>query len=440
MEKKNNNSKTIGVAILGFGREGRAVLRFLKNRNYCGSATCNSPDRGSCKLWILDKSGDIKLPRGARTQLGKSYLKNLSRFDIIYRSPGIPYTLPELQSAKRAGVKISSATELFFEHCPCPIVGITGTKGKSTTATLIYKILKMGGKDAYLAGNIGKPSLEILPELKKNSIAVLELSSFQLQALPHSPHIAVVVDIFPDHMDAHKNFTEYYEAKKNVARWQKKGDVVFYAANNEYATRLARSGKGKKIAVLATGSPREKSEKIAAAVARHLGIPEKTILKTISLFRGLPHRLEFVRHINTKQRTVNFYNDSASTNPHTAAAAIKSFTNPIILIAGGKDKKLDYEPLEAALKRSSVLTVIAYGENRNKIARAASDSSRKIIVCKNLKEAVQTAYAHALRLQRLERYNAITILLSPASASFDQFRDYKHRGEEFKRIVKSIKK
>src|SRR3990167_7814929 len=169
------------VAILGLGQEGKAVLKFLKKT------------QPGTKPVILDKKRD------------SNYLKNLRQFDIIYRSPGIPYNLPQIQSAVKKGVKFSSATDLFFTQAKGTIIGVTGTKGKSTTTTLIYKVLKNAGRDACLGGNIGKPAIELLPKLKKNSITVLELSSFQLQDLKHSPHIAVILDVFPDHLDAHQD-------------------------------------------------------------------------------------------------------------------------------------------------------------------------------------------------------------------------------------------
>ena len=180
------------IAILGFGREGKAVLRFLKKQ-------------GLRNVTILDKKFD------------KNYLKNLEDFNVIYRSPGVPYNLKEIQKAVKAGVKFTSATDLFFKNAKGLIIGVTGTKGKGTTSTLIYKILASAGKDVYLAGNIRKPAIDILPKLKKNSVTVLELSSFQLQDLKQSPHIAVALDMFPDHMDAHKNLKEYFEAKSSIA-------------------------------------------------------------------------------------------------------------------------------------------------------------------------------------------------------------------------------
>ncbi|MDP1688919.1 MAG: UDP-N-acetylmuramoyl-L-alanine--D-glutamate ligase [bacterium] len=474
------------IAILGYGREGKAVLKFLKK----------SSDYKDLHIEVRDKI------------ISKNYLKGLNKFDTIYRSPGIPYMLLEIQQAKRAGVyppkfskgklrrvKISSATELFFENCPCPIIGITGTKGKSTTSTLIYKILYNSGRDVYppkffgkklgrvyLAGNIGKPAIEILPKLKHNSIVVFELSSFQLQGLQYSPKIAVVLGLFPDHLDSHKNFKEYADAKANITRWQKKSDVAFYINNNRYAKAIASKSIGKKLSVdhntpysrelenkirnliRLPGEHQLKNAIVAAVVTKYLGATDETIYNTIAKFKGLPHRLQLVRNIKVKPNNIssnvlenmrtnmfiNFFNDSASTNPQTTVAAIKAFTNPIILIAGGKDKNLDFKPLRNALKHSNVKAIVLYGENKNKIKNVLTNNLQPttnnkipIRLTKKLKDAVNIAYCIALKLDTVVGCGlsvvGYTILLSPASASFDQFKNYKERGDYFKKIVKNLK-
>lgn len=417
-----NNTK---IAILGFGKEGKAVLKFLKK----------SPQYKNAEISILDQ------------KLDKNYLKNLAQFDIIFRSPGIPYTLSEIQKAIKKGIQFSSATDLFFQTAKkigCKIIGITGTKGKSTTSTLIYKILKAAGLDAILAGNIGKPAIDILLKLKKDSVVILELSSFQLQDLKHSPDVAVVLDIFEDHMDSHKNFKEYTEAKANIAKWQKKSGKVFYFENNKYAKQIAKKSAGKKYAFSADkfnlfkqedlkipGFHNFKNAGIAAMVVKNLSIKPKIIKNVIKNFRGLEHRLEFVRKIGG----ISFYNDSISTNPHAAVAAIKSFKEPKILIAGGKDKNLDYSPLAKALKSSNTKLIILYGENKEKIIKTITkikNDELKIKNVKNLEQAVELAYKFTKSLNPV-------ILLSPASASFDMFSDYKERGKKFKEVVMKLK-
>src|SRR3989338_798582 len=349
------------IAILGFGREGHSILKFLRKTRI--NADYHADKRGyknigknqrkhlrkhlrksaADEILVLDKNRNVKVPRGVKTHLGKNYLKNLERFDVIFRSPGIPYLLPEIQKAEKQGVKISSAIELFFEQLrrltqnergltrkrigasrrPI-IIGITGTKGKGTTSTLLYKILKASGKKVFLAGNIGKPSLDLLSNTQINADShadkrryknisenqrsnqresayiILELSSFQLQDLKKSPSIAAVLDIFPDHLDAHKNLKEYYDAKANIGRYQKQGDKIFFFKNNNLSRHVASKSKGKKISVneksfklfspddlLIRGAHNFKNAVMAAIVAKSLGVSEKIILETAKKFKGL---------------------------------------------------------------------------------------------------------------------------------------------------------
>ena len=423
--------KSPKIAILGFGREGKAVLRFLKKQ-------------GLRNVTILDKKFD------------KDYLKNLEDFNVIYRSPGVPYNLKEIQKAIASGVKFSSATDLFFKNAKGMIIGVTGTKGKGTTSTLIYKILKNAGKDVYLAGNIGKPAIDILSKLNKNSITVLELSSFQLQDLKRSPQIAVVLDMFPDHMDAHKNLKEYFKAKSSIAKYQTKKDRVFYAASNKYVKIIASKSKGKKIGVnpksfkfflprdlKIRGEHNFKNAVMATTVALYLGIKKNRILKTVKNYRGLPYRLELIRTV----KGVKIYNDSASTNPMTTRAAINSFREENVLIMGGKDKGLDYKPVATALsaqggstsggKNSSTKLVVLFGENKNKIKKAISKCRIPVKLANNLKTALKIAYRYSKFYILNSKF--LTIVFSPGAASFDMFIDYKARGKEFKKLVRNIK-
>ncbi len=441
------------IAILGLGREGKAVLKYLRK----------NPQYKKAEISILDK------------KLDKNYLNNLAQFDVVFRSPGIPYNLPEIQNAVKKGVNFSSATQLFFEQLRgitqnkrgttqnndwyknIKVIGITGTKGKGTTSTLLYKILKAAKKDVYLAGNIGKPAIEIMPKIKKNSIVILELSSFQLQDLEHSPDIAVVLNLFEDHLDSHKDFKEYVSAKANIAKWQKKTDKIFYDASNKWSRWIAQKSKAQKTPISLFQYSQEFKNKIniknlkipgghnlknvimAAAVARSLNIKPEIIKKVIKNYRGMEHRLELVNSKVLKNLRINFYNDSASTNPYTAAAAIRAFPNqPKILICGGKDKGLDYSPLAKALKNSNTKMIILFGENKKKIKKVISKQKLVIREVKNLNHAIQLAYKIAKSLVTGCQL-PVTILFSPAAASFDMFKDYKDRGEKFKEIVKRLK-
>jgi UDP-N-acetylmuramoylalanine-D-glutamate ligase len=438
MPKTTQREKLSRIAILGFGIEGKSLLRFLPK----------SPAYKQSELWILDKrpipKEEIPAGKNIHLQTGKDYLKNLDRFDALFRSPGIPYLTQEIQDAKKAGTLIPSATKLFFGNMRLfptgkkrPIlIGVTGTKGKGTTCTLLAHILKTAGKKVVLAGNIGKPMLDVLPQAKRADYVVLELSSFQLQDIAESPHIAVVLDIFPDHLDAHKSLEEYFEAKSNIARFQSPADRVFYFSNNPLSKRIAAPGKGRKIAVTPSEESLKKNFEMASAVARSLMIPQKTIDRAIASFKGLEHRLQLVR----KLHGVRFYNDSAATNPEAAAAAVRTFKEPLILIAGGKDKGLDYTSLAETLNASDNLaTVILFGENREKIAQAIEVGNKKYEIrkTKTLKEAFKLAHAAAESL--VISYKSLVVLFSPAAASFDQFKNYKERGETFTTLVKELK-
>lgn len=409
------------LAILGFGREGKSLFGFLKG---------SSRFRGS-KIVILDREG------------GKNYLSKISGFDWVFRSPGVPYNLPQLKSARSRGVEFSSGTKIFFEEYGGKIIGITGTKGKGTTSTLLYEILRAAEKKVFLAGNIGRPAIGFLKNGKKYDWAILELSSFQLQDLGISPTIAVVLDVFPDHQDAHLNLREYYEAKANIGRYQKKSDRIFFFSDNANSKKLALKSPALKIPInykkfhlfsqpdlKIPGLHNFRNAVMAASVAGSIGIDEKTIRKAALDFRGLEHRLEFVRKIGK----ISFYNDSASTNPTTSAAALQAFNREgKILIAGGRDKVRDHSPLRVALKKYGARVVILFGENKNKVRKIIGNLT-KVIVVEDLNGAVRMAFNEAGMTGTEAR-----VVFSPGAASFDMFKDYAHRGEEFKKIVRKIR-
>src|SRR3989338_202465 len=460
------------IAILGYGVEGKSAEKFLKSSLSCRTANC----------WIEIR--DVK-------KQGKGYLKNLDKFDMVVRSPGIPFLSPEIQRAKKAGVEITSTTKLFFQNAKGILVGITGTKGKGTTATLLYQILKaanLGSRDLskrniHLIGNMGIPMLDELPKLNENSVSILELSSFQLQDMDSSPHIAVVLDISPDHLNYHRSFKEYLEAKAQLVKnktsklaqlqlpkpqafqdfSQRDGArlsnssageyaglekfdgkaAAFFFPDNKFSKQIAQKGKGRKIGVIADrrlklkipGAHNLKNASMAAAIGHALGMKEAVLKKTIQNFKGLPHRLEFVREV----RGVKFYNDSASTNPGATVAALSSFKGPKILIAGGAGKNLDYRPMGKALKNSGTKFVILYGQNKKEISNALARRSlgeggvskaAPTILVKDLWSAVNLAFRRA--------GESDVIILSPASASFDPFSGYDERGDVFKKIVRAL--
>lgn len=427
------------IAIVGFGNEGRSLFSYLKK----------SPQYKHADLWILDKNTaltaelkELKLPHA----LGIHYLAHINQFDIIFRSPGVPYTLLGSHFKKLRirhwQSRISSQTKLFFQQIHDAklktknvrpiLIGVTGTKGKGTVSTLLYTMLKNAGRTVVLAGNIGTPMIASLTRAKKANYVILELSSFQLQDMEMSPEIAVVLDVFPDHLDAHKTVREYYDAKTNIGRFQTSSAAIFFYATNAGSKRIAGASPAKKYPLTPKQNTLKKNFEMASAVAKFCGCSNRVIRTTIKRFKGLEHRLELVKKI----KSIAFYNDSAGTNPSATAAAILSFTDPIVLIAGGKDKGFSYQPLGAALKKSTVQQVVLFGENKMKIAHAIKNTRQHLIMTNTLREAVTAAFAQAKELATQKE--SATVIFSPAAASFDMFKNYQDRGKQYKHIVQTL--
>ncbi|OGY63913.1 MAG: UDP-N-acetylmuramoylalanine--D-glutamate ligase [Candidatus Harrisonbacteria bacterium RIFCSPHIGHO2_02_FULL_42_16] len=404
------------IAILGFGLEGKSVMKYLKSNS----------EYQNCEIMALDK------------KFSPDYLKNLKQFNIIFRSPGLPYLTKEIQSAKNAGVKITSATKLFFDKCPCPIIGITGSKGKGTTATLLSKMLKTRwGDNIFLIGNIGLPALKILPKLKKNSLVIFELSSFQLQDLRKSPNLSIVLDITPEHQDHHQTFKEYADAKSSISRFQTKNDITVFSRNNPWPKKIAAQGNGRKIGfslkdkkillskikkiIPLPGRHNLQNAYAATIAAKTLKIPEQKILREIKNFKGLPYRLELIH------KSPNIYNDSASTNPEAVIAGIKA-TNPTILIMGGKNKKLSYKNLRKAVLVSPIKKIYLYGDNKNELKNTVGKN-------KNITVKILPTLSGAVKILKKEISKNDTALFSPGAASFDQFKNYEERGRKFNQLL-----
>ena len=446
------------VAILGLGDENIALINYISKQG-AKITICDSKNKEEIKIYS-DKLSNLQL----EYRLGENYLEDLRDFNIIFRTPGLHFLKPQIQEAIKAGIEVSSQTKLFFNLCPCKIIGITGTKGKGTTSTLIYEILKYDNQNkkdrkVYLAGNIGRAPIDFIDELDKNDLVVLELSSFQLQDLDQSPHISVVLDIKVDHLDVHKNREEYIEAKENIVSHQKKNDFAVINADYEtsldfasftsaevfYFSRKSELKKGvwvkNKESIVLTNGQEEvelvKTNEITlrgehnwenicgAATACYLaGASIENINKIVKEFHGLEHRLEFVKENNG----IKFYNDSFSTTPDTAIAAINAFHEPILLIAGGSEKGADYEQLGKEIDNSSVKTAILIGVTGPRIKSEIRNSNIEVISdCRNLEEVIET-------IGKKAEFGDV-VLLSPASASFDWFKNYKDRGKQFKEAI-----
>jgi len=416
LNELKNKLKNKRVLILGFGREGKDNFLFLRKL---------FPKK---VLGIGDQKPLLHLFNGRRKcvilHCGKNYLKVLKDYDVIIKSPGIPFKI----LPKSALRKITTQTEIFFENCPGKIIGIAGTKGKSTTASLIYKILKQGGFESRLVGNIGKPVLSFLLNAKSDNIFVYELSSFQLMNLKKSPQIAVLLNNYPDHLDYHKNFQEYIKANANITKYQTKNDFLIYNSQDKITEKIANKSRAKKIPI--KGKHYELNMEAARQVAKIFKIPDKTISTAIKKFKFLPHRLEYVG----KFKGIEFYNDSLSTIPETAIEALDFAGNKAqTLILGGFDRGLSFDGLAKRVVKSSVKTLILFPSTGRRIKQAIENfqfpiSNFQYFFVKDIKKAVRLAYKYTDQGK--------VCLLSPASPSFGIFKDYKERGNLFKKHVK----
>jgi len=433
------------IAILGFGIEGQDLCR-----HWLGKAKITVFDQKTSQE--LGDAGE-EFKNQVEFKLGPDYLQDgLATFDIIFRSPAFKLTTSALAAARQKGVAISSATKLFFDLCPAKIIGVTGTKGKGTTATLITQILQQAGKKVFLAGNIGQPVLSLLPQLTQDSWAVLELSSFQLQDLTKSPQIAVVLFISSEHLDYHADTQEYVEAKTNIVRHQQADDwavlngqdvtarsfaqltparVLYFdcVKNKQFFWRQQLVGP---VSQLKLKGKHNWANVCAAINAAGLaGADLASIKKAVFAFAGLEHRLEKVAEING----VEYYNDSFSTTPETAIAAIQSFQKPLILIAGGSEKGSDFTALGQAIASGPVKTLILMGQmaDRIKVAALKAGFSGQII-------RQPKSMAAAVDMARQQAQPGTVVLLSPACASFGMFTNYKDRGQQFKQHVSTLPK
>lgn len=436
------------ILILGFGQEGQDTYQVL---------TQLFPGK---EIGVADRSLNVqqefskRLGKNTKFYLGSNYLEALKDYDVIFRSPGIP--LREVKKYLKRGQILTSQTKIFFENPGGVIIGVTGTKGKGTTSTLIYEILKKAGFEAYLLGNIGKPALSILltvakkvrrkKGLKEKAVFVYEISSHQLQDLNRSPHIAVFLNLFPDHLEFFGSFKTYKQAKENILRYQTPKDFVVYNADDskvkEIVEKVTQKTRAQKIPVSLSQDPWLKNYRsqligdfnkinIGAAlkVARLMAVPDNIAQQVIRDFRGLPHRLEFVG----EYQGIKFYNDSMATIPEATIGALEAFKKKVkTLIVGGSDKGADYHKLAKTIVSQRVSNLILLGQGTGqkiwqKIKALKKKEPLRCYQADSMERAVEIAF---------EKTNKGICLLSPASASFNLFSSYKERGDLFKRAVK----
>ncbi len=420
------NLKTKTILILGFGKEGIDSYKFL--RKLFPEKVFGIGDKQEFSIFNFQFS-NIKKDKNIRWHLGENYLKVLKNYDVIIKSPGIPPKIFASQKLRGASPRITSQTEIFFDNCPGKIVGITGTKGKSTTASLVHKILKEGGIRSHLVGNIGKPVLSLLFNARQDDVYVYELSSHQLCNLKKSPHIAVLLNIYPEHLDYYRNFKEYVKAKANIVKEQGEKDFFVYNLEDGLVREIAAQSKAKKIPVKGRYYSLDKAA--ATAVGKLFKIPAKIILKAIKEFKFLPHRLELV---GTFKR-ITFYNDSLSTIPETAIAALDSLGGKDVqtLLLGGFDRGLDFKDLAKRVIKSRLKNLILFPTSGQRIWQeilclAPESLKLRHFWTNNMREAVRLAYKYTEKGK--------ICLLSCASPSFGIFKDYKERGNLFKKFVR----
>lgn len=426
------------IIIIGYGIEGQAVAKYLYPQG--------------AKITIADQKDLSELPAEAVQQFstqevkwvtGASYLDNLGQYDLICFSPGLKYE--NYQKIISAGIPVTTQIKIFFDHTPTKnIIGVTGTNGKGTTTKMIHDILVAAGKTVYLGGNIGIEVLPLLDKLKPDDWVVLELSSYQLRDLDVSPHIGVLLNITSDHIDIHQTQEDYEQSKANLIRFQTTDDFAVVNGDYEVTKKLAKLSKAElkyfyakdiDTSVINLPIPGQHNLENAAAakkVSEIVGIDDETVVKVLNSFEGLHHRLEKVASV----KGVDFYDDSISTIPHTTMAAVHSFKQPVILILGGSKKSADYNELARPLKEAkNIKTLLITGDTGPEIKEALEKVNYQGQTYEgfdNIKQVVTKAFSLA--------QPGDIVLLSPASASFNWFKNYADRGEKYLQAIKKLNK
>ncbi len=447
------------IAVVGMGISNLPLIRMLSENGACVTA-CDKREAGKLINQMKNLSGlDITYC------LGSSYLDVLEGggFELVFKTPGMRYDTPELVKARENGARITSEMELFLSLCPCKVIAVTGSDGKTTTTTLISELLKEEGYTVYVGGNIGAPLLEHVGHMKEGDFAVLELSSFQLMRMRISPNIAVVTNLAPNHLDMHKDLSEYIDAKRNIYLHQSAFDTLVVNWDNEttrffgedadsFVRPFGREKSAYQCIYLDKETIMEKNGKacekvldvkdirlpgthnvenyMAAIAATREFVSNETVKKIASRFGGVPHRIEFVRQVDG----VRYYNDSIASSPTRTLACLNAFDEKLIIIAGGYDKQIPFEPM-AKRVNEKVKTLILTGPTAKKIedaVKGAENYDGQIEIChaENLAQAVSFAHDTAKK--------GDVVALSPACASFDAFANFEERGNFFKDLVNSL--
>lgn len=442
------------VAVLGIGISNTPLIRMLLRAGVEVTA-CDKRPKGSF-AGLAEELESL----GAQLRLGEGYLDGLDQ-DVIFRTPGMRSDLPQLARAVARGSALTSEMEVFFQVCPCPIIAVTGSDGKTTTTTIIAELLKAAGRNVYVGGNIGRPLLPEVGGMEPEDIAVLELSSFQLMTMDQSPHIAVVTNLAPNHLDVHKSMEEYIQAKRNIFSHQGPGDRVVLNWDNEITRGFSEAAAGevtpfsrhqvldrgvfqKDQAIWSAGAwgcrkvlPIEgillpgvhNIENYMAALAAVEGlVPDSVIRRFAGKFAGVEHRIELVRTLNG----VRYYNDSIASSPSRTIAGLRSFHQKVILIAGGYDKHIPFDALGPEIQ-AHVKALFLTGDTAPQI-RAAVESAAGYQAEELPIETIEDFSQAVLAAHRAASAGDV-VLLSPACASFDKFKNFMERGGAFKKII-----
>jgi len=442
------------IVLLGLGREGFSTYRFI--RQYAPTLPLiladSTPHEDLSEMWRSLSDDHCKFITG------EHYLDALREATVVFKSPGISPFQADLQQNLTPTAWVTSNTELFFAMSDNPVIGVTGTKGKSTTASLIEQVLKKGTQPPILLGNIGLPPLDELQKADATSIFVAEFSSYQLQDLPYSPHIAVLQDIVPEHLNWHITFEAYVDAKVNILRHQSAQDMLLYNADSEIATRVSQKSPAKKISFgLSSGQATIRDNWLvyenlnitrvadvpllgrfnlynvlpAIAIGMEYGIAPQYIAEAIQGFKSLAHRLELVAVVNG----VHYYDDSLSTIPQATINAIQAFDTSLVLIAGGYNRGIDYQPLiEAVIEHQDRLrALILFPPTGDIIEHGLGQQVKNVPILHP--ETMQAAVTHAAE----HAISGDVVLMSPASPSYGRFKNYKDRGDQFKEAVMGLK-
>ena len=445
--KKWNDRK---IAVLGLGVSNRPLVRLLLEAG-CHVTGCDRTPRENLDEEVLDLER-----QGCVLKVGEDYLAGLDA-DLVFRTPGMHPENPALVALRQGGAEVTSEMEIFFECCPCTILAVTGSDGKTTTTTLISEMLKAAGKKVWLGGNIGTPLLPRCREMKEEDFAVVELSSFQLMDMKRSPKRAIITNLAPNHLDIHKDMEEYVDSKKNIFRFQEPGELLILNADNEITAGFMRNGitrffsrQGKAAhvvlrdgviyrggkAVLNTSDILlpgvHNVENYMAAIAIVEGLVEdETICQVARTFGGVEHRIELVRI----KDGVRYYNDSIASSPTRTIAGLKSFPEKVLLIAGGYDKHIPYDVLGPEICQH-VKKLFVNGATAGQIRAAVENAPEyrpgcpEIVDCGDFTTAVHAASAAA--------ESGDVVLMSPASAAFDQFKNFMVRGNYFKKLIMEL--